>query len=156
MERMRLWMAGYTEGDGAAVEVLLVDNQGKIILSSMPERNGVNVQAAPWFKMSQAQPCIYGPVVAEGRKTPTLTFAAPVFDGKTGQPLGRVAVAQPLSELNEICIDRTGLGATGETYILDRAGYMLTPSRFDTSSAPLLAQGGYLHPAHRRRLVRAI
>ncbi len=32
--------------------------------------------------------------------------------------------------LNEITIDRTGLGETGEIYLVNKDGYMITPSRF--------------------------
>ncbi|MCK5585583.1 HAMP domain-containing protein, partial [Candidatus Bipolaricaulota bacterium] len=35
-----------------------------------------------------------------------------------------------MGELNAICKDRTGLGSTGETYLLNHDGFMLTPSRF--------------------------
>jgi hypothetical protein len=33
-------------------------------------------------------------------------------------------------ELYEITTDRTGLGKTGEIYLINKEGYMITPSRF--------------------------
>ena len=37
--------------------------------------------------------------------------------------------------MNKIVTDYTGLGETGEIYIVDRDGYMLTPSRFGDDAA---------------------
>jgi signal transduction histidine kinase len=138
MERLRLWMAGYTQGGGGVAEVLLVDNLGKVIVSSRGVNDGINMAGSPWFKPSANEPFVHGPEVIGNRAAATLVFAAPVVDGKNGELLGRLAVVQPLKEIESICTDRTGLGTTGETYLLDRKGIMLTPSRFlDTAREPL-------------------
>jgi methyl-accepting chemotaxis protein len=59
---------------------------------------------------------------------PMSFFASPVFDGKE-----KVAVAVfqlPIDRINAMMADRTGLGATGETYLVGSDGVFRSESRF--------------------------
>lgn len=50
---------------------------------------------------------------------------------ETGQPLGILVATLALAHtLNPIILDTTGLGSTGQAYLIDTAKVMLTPSRF--------------------------
>ncbi len=74
---------------------------------------------------------------------PLFTIAAPV---KAGEAFDGVLVVQySMEELYRITTDVTGLGKTGEVYIVDQNGYMLTPSRFLGREA-VLAQKVALPP----------
>jgi len=137
LNRFRIWMNGYTQGEGAAIEVMLIDDRGKVILSSVPEHDGAVVAETACFKESETEACACGPQLMGDRQGLILTFAAPVHDEVDGSLLGRVAIAQPMMELNAIVGEYEGLGPSGETYILDSTGTMLTPSRTDPNCPPL-------------------
>ena len=64
--------------------------------------------------------------------------AAPIHTG--GEFLGVVIIKMGLETLAEITTDRTGLGETGEIYILNRNGLLITPSRFLGGNAGILTQ----------------
>ncbi|MDD5094347.1 MAG: ATP-binding protein [Dehalococcoidia bacterium] len=57
-----------------------------------------------------------------------LVVAAPFYSG--GQLKGVMAYLGGEDELKAISADTSGLGDTGEMYLVDENGYMLTPSRF--------------------------
>ena len=53
---------------------------------------------------------------------------------QTGKFLGVVSSTMTFEMINEITTDRTGLGETGEIYLINRHGYMITPARFKKDS----------------------
>jgi len=63
------------------------------------------------------------------------------FAGADGRTRGLLVATLSLSQtLNPIILDSTGLGRTGEAYIVDSDRWMLTPSRFMNHPAPLTHQ----------------
>lgn len=67
-----------------------------------------------------------------------IAFSAPITD--KGVFLGVVIIKMGLETLGEITIDRTGLGNTGEIYILNKENLLITPSRFLGGNAGILTQ----------------
>lgn len=57
-------------------------------------------------------------------------MAAPVEDDETGELMGVVAFEIPIGEINAIMQDRTGLGETGETYLVGSDFLMRSDSIF--------------------------
>jgi len=137
LNRLRIWMDGYTQGEGAALEVMLIDDSGRIILSSASGHGGSFVRETACFKESEFEACACGPQLIGDRKGLVLTFVAPVHDELDDSLLGRVAILQPMLELNAIVGEYEGLGPSGETYILDSSGVMITPSLMDPHAPPL-------------------
>ncbi|MBM3133186.1 MAG: PAS domain S-box protein, partial [Chloroflexi bacterium] len=64
-----------------------------------------------------------------------LTAVAPV--SVNGRLDAVMVMCFAMEDLSRITIDATGLGETGEVYIVDEDGYMLTPSRFKGEEAIL-------------------
>lgn len=63
------------------------------------------------------------------------------FAGADGRTSGLLVATLSLSQtLNPIILDSTGLGRTGEAYVVDSDRWMLTPSRFMNHPAPLTHQ----------------
>jgi len=60
--------------------------------------------------------------------TPTINLAAPVIS--SGEFLGVIVANLDAKELFKITLDRTGMGETGEIYLVNRDFYMVSPSRF--------------------------
>lgn len=59
---------------------------------------------------------------------PASFYLIPVFDGSTR--LGVIALQLPINHVNMLLTDRTGLGRTGEVYLINDRQLMLTQSRF--------------------------
>jgi len=57
-----------------------------------------------------------------------MMFAAPII--KNATVIGTLVMDRNSQEITQIMTDMTELGSTGETYIVDANGIMLTPSRF--------------------------
>ena len=60
----------------------------------------------------------------------SLAISAPLLDHVTGELLGVLVAKVNMAGLDAITTDRTGLGETGETYLINKYGFMITPSRF--------------------------
>ncbi len=61
-------------------------------------------------------------------KKPAITFTAQI------KSLGSIIVKYDVKKLYDILTDRTSLGKTGETYIVNQTGIMVSPSRFYNES----------------------
>ncbi len=59
---------------------------------------------------------------------PHVTLTSPVIIG--GSTAGFISAGIGLDELYKILEERTGLGITGKTYLINRESYMVSPSRF--------------------------
>ncbi len=57
-----------------------------------------------------------------------------------GEPIGVVALLNTVDDIFAITTDRTGLGKTGESYVVNPQGYLITPSRFLSDAAVLSNQ----------------
>ena len=68
---------------------------------------------------------------------PVILIGAPVYFGEDQDPLGIIAIQLSITQINNIMQDRTGLGRTGETYIVGADGLMRSDSRFFKESTIL-------------------
>ena len=59
-----------------------------------------------------------------------LGIVSPVYHSTTKEYLGMVGIALDTKELNDITLDKTGIGETGETYLINKDNYALTPLLF--------------------------
>jgi len=65
---------------------------------------------------------------------PTMVASAPVKDS-SGQLLAVIAAHANLGQLTEVMTERSGLGETGETYLVSKNNLLLTESRFEPGVA---------------------
>ncbi|MEP3246124.1 MAG: methyl-accepting chemotaxis protein [Sneathiella sp.] len=72
---------------------------------------------------------------APSADAPASFIAMPVFDGET--PIGVLAYQMPISRINTLMQDSTGLGETGESYIVGSDYLMRSDSRFSKTSTIL-------------------
>ncbi len=68
--------------------------------------------------------------LSETKKIPYLSFSTPVLDEERTNFLGILIIRILIQEINEIITDQMNLGETGEVYLVNKEGLMLTPSRF--------------------------
>ncbi|MBO6763512.1 methyl-accepting chemotaxis protein [Maricaulis sp.] len=78
---------------------------------------------------------------APSADAPASFIATPVFDSN-GRRAGVLAFQMPISRLNEVAGSLTGLGETGEAYIIGDDGLMRTDTRFASASTILTQHAG--------------
>jgi diguanylate cyclase (GGDEF)-like protein len=115
-------------------EVLLLDEQGRVLLSTTQAHEGQvhAMQEYFWRGLRGPYTQSLSSSTAQGRSSP-VNVSRPVFDADgniRGVLVGRASPAK----LNEIMLQRAGLGATGETYLVGKNALLLTESRFDDSN----------------------
>lgn len=67
---------------------------------------------------------------------PTITIATPIFDNDDNALLAVLAVHLDLARMNSIILERTGLGESGETYLVDALNNFVSGQDIDMSAYP--------------------
>jgi len=64
------------------------------------------------------------------KQVETIAFSVPILIGKNNIFFGTLVARCLMKGINTITADMTGLGKTGEIYLINKDGYMISPSRF--------------------------
>lgn len=108
---------------------------GKVLVSSQKSHEGeyrVNDRYYVSGRTALTVQNIY-PSPETGR--PMLTISAPVYD-ESERLAGVLAVHLDLTRLDEVVQTRTGLGQTGETYLVDRLNVLVSSVRYGSEEFP--------------------
>jgi class 3 adenylate cyclase len=74
--------------------------------------------------------------VIQGKTERQLLVVTPIFDDqKNRQVIGVVIVTSTTQSIDQILLNRQGLGATGESYLVNKDGIMISESRFIENAA---------------------
>ncbi len=120
-----------TAGLGRYTYSLLVLNKGGIVVAStLKAEIGEDKRADAYFLAGKQTVHIKDVYLSSHENIRTIAFSAPVFDEKDAVFLGVVVIRVSTKSLDKIVTHRTGLGETGEVYLINEAGYMITPSKF--------------------------
>lgn len=111
-------------------EIFLLDRRGKVIISNDEDKIGVDWSNDACFLDGSKATYIEDAYYSETMGRNSIGIASPIKDNQSGEVLGVVVLKVSLDALNKITTDRTGLGKTGEIYVVNKYGYMITPSRF--------------------------
>ncbi len=112
-------------------DIFVLDTDGVVVASSIEERIGVNRSDDSYFINGKKGVYLKSPYNSKFFKDqPALAFSAPIFQDITHKFLGVVVIRVRLDYLNKITTDVTGLGETGEIYLLNKDDYMISSSRF--------------------------
>ncbi|MBA7666885.1 Sensor histidine kinase RcsC [subsurface metagenome] len=112
-------------------EFFVLDLTGMTIASNIEEAAGLDRSGDPYFTGGKEVVYLKDPHFSgflEGQ--PSIAISAPVFEDVTNELIGVVVIRMRMDLLNDIAMDRTGLGETGEIYLINRDNFMITPSRF--------------------------
>ena len=118
------------EANSSIFEFFLLDATGKVVVSSNESNIGADKPTDAYFLGGQKEAFIKDVYYSQSVKEPLIAVSAPFLDSNTGKLLGVIVARVRLNELNNIVTNRTGLGKTGEIYIVNKYGFMITPSRF--------------------------
>ncbi|MDX8400460.1 MAG: response regulator [Gallionellaceae bacterium] len=126
-------------------DLFLIDPHGNVVFSSALENDfATNLVTGLWKDTGLARavvPLLHDPVpellsfsdymrYAPSANALASFLALPVFDHQTQRFLGVAAIQLPTTPFNKLVEDITGLGKSGETFLIGKGGWMLTDSRF--------------------------
>jgi len=114
----------------AIAEFLLMDDKGKVVVSSNNESIGQDESTDPLFLKGQKNIYLKDVYYSEKYKQPLLSISTPILNSETNHFLGVLCARVKMNDLSKICTSTVGLGETGEVYIVNEDGYIITPSRF--------------------------
>jgi len=104
-------------------EIFVMDSKGIITASSDESKIGLDRHNDVYFINARDKTYIKDAYFSEDTQRNAIAVSTP-FHG------GVLAARIDLSALNQIILGRTGLGETGEIYLVNKEDYIITPSRF--------------------------
>ncbi len=111
-------------------EIFVLNPEGEIVISTDEGNIGLDRSTDAYFLGGRERAYIKDIYYSEATKKNSFVISAPILDDKAKELLGVVVARFGLACLNRITTDGTGLGKTGEIYLVNKYGYMITPSRF--------------------------
>jgi len=110
-------------------DIFVLDTKGTIIASSDEEDMGKDKSNDPCFLEGKEGIFIKDVYISSHKQEKTLAFSTPILE-EDNKLLGAMVFRVSPEPLFKITTDHTGLGQTGEAYLVNKDGYMITPSRF--------------------------
>ncbi len=109
-----------------AEEIFILDLDGKIRLSTLAEHEGMTQTEQPYFSNGSSHTTVQNVYTSPLTQRPTITVATPLFDQNGGgQRVAVLAADLSLQRLDRIILERTGLGESGRTYLVDKDGRLI-------------------------------
>ncbi|MEJ2707519.1 MAG: GAF domain-containing protein [Anaerolineales bacterium] len=98
-------------------ELFLLNLDGQVVVSTLAKQEGKSFTGQPFFEEGSKEHFIAPPLYAPSLETFRIIVSQPVLNEQK-VPIGVLAGRANLDILNEILLERTGLGRTGETYLV--------------------------------------
>ena len=130
LEETSLELREYLEAKTDFHEIFVLNPDGKIIVSSNENNIGLDRSGNTYFTEGKNRTYIKGVYHSKTTGEDSMAVSTPILDDETKEFLGVLVIRLNLTALNKISSDRTGLGKTGEIYLVNKHSYMVTPSRF--------------------------
>ena len=119
---------------GHLAPIFLIDAAtGVVLVSSDPSLEGTQRGGADYFIVSREGAHVSSVFHSQYVGGPTLVVAGPVTTAN-GQLLAVIAGHSSLASLDEIMLERSGLGETGETYLVNKSNLLVTSLRHEPDS----------------------
>ncbi len=111
-------------------DLKIIDTNGKVILST--DKSLIDLDLSNDTKFLKGKEGTFYSIEKDNKTgSSVLIVTAPVFDNVTPfQEIGEIQVSHKINLINRITTDRTNLGKTGETYLVNKDELMITESRF--------------------------
>lgn len=124
--------------DRHLIAMVIADRHGNVVSSTNEKLIGKDISDQDVFVQGISRG--YGEAYITPRYFPyfgatCILSSAPVLSRHDTKPHGVIINAHSLAFLNEITTNRTGMGETGEVYLVNRDGIMITESRFITGAS---------------------
>ena len=106
-------------------EIFIIDERGKVIISTDPGRDAHDFSDALFFQESLNAPFVQAPSFSPIYEKMVIFAAVPLYD-ENNRLYGVLAGTAKLETFNEYMLERAGLGDTGETYLVNMDHVILT------------------------------
>ncbi len=115
-------------------DVKIIGKEGRVFFSLVKLEETDNFSDDPKYLRGLQQPfAIFEPAENGGSKMIVVT---PIFSGEKGAPpIGVIIAKMRNSEINQVLLNRSGLGDTGEVYLVNENFLMMSESRFIENAA---------------------
>lgn len=112
--------------------MLLESESGTVVVSSQIAREGTTHSNHAYFREGMKDAFVQSPFfdVSLALNEPTMVVSRPILS-PDGRVLGVLAGIVNLSSLDKIMSERTGLGATGTTYMINKSGFLISATRLE-------------------------
>jgi HAMP domain-containing protein/putative methionine-R-sulfoxide reductase with GAF domain len=114
---------------------LLTDVGGKVVLSTNREHEDEYHVTSTYFTEGREATYVQNVYFSVPLGKTTMTIATPLED-EMGQRVGVLGIHINLDKMDEIMLERGGLGATGETYLVDKYNVFVSETRFGGEDFP--------------------
>jgi GAF domain-containing protein len=114
---------------------MLTDVGGKVVLSTNKEHEGEYNVTSTYFTEGRKETYVQNVYLSVPLGKTTMTIATPIED-ETGRRVGVLGTHINLDKMDEIMLERGGLGATGETYLVDKYNVFVSVARFGREDFP--------------------
>jgi signal transduction histidine kinase len=112
-------------------EFFVFSPSGQVFFATDPVEVGKSVRLQPYFEDSLLASHVEVPYYDVASSSLVIIFSEPIRN-ESNQVIGVLAGRANVDELSAIMTNRTGLGETGETYLVSQENnYLVTPSRFE-------------------------
>jgi len=123
-------------------ELFIYGPSGMIVASSEDRQVGKVVTLQPYYESSLQGEYVQAPYYEVGSGQLTMLITRPLLT-RSGRVAGVLAGRLNLDTLSAIMTERSGLGESGETYLVSRDNsYLITPSRFSRFQQQAYASEG--------------
>ena len=102
-----------------AEELLVLDLDGTIRVSTRPEHEGQDQSGEPYFQRGSSITTVQNAYASSLTGQTTITISTPLFDQDgRGRKVGVLVAHLSLERIDRIVLERTGLGESGNTYLV--------------------------------------
>lgn len=148
LQRIRTTLLEYLRGHDNVVEAELVSERGDVIISTSPGRVGSLLSKPETASMAlRDRQIVFGEWYLSGKeRVPSMDIVTPVAGAQGREPIALVLRLDMRSSVYEILENRTGMGRTGESFLVDRTAAAISELRWknDAVVKPALTD----RPAH--------
>ncbi|MBF0494033.1 MAG: methyl-accepting chemotaxis protein [Candidatus Omnitrophica bacterium] len=120
--------------DNQITSMEILGPDGKVIASSIESLVGQDKSQDDSFIGGKTGTHIKDAYISSVTYAPAISFSAPIKNKKTGELFGVIVNNYGMGRINEIVGDKTGLGSTGEAYIVNKNGNAITKLMYKEGS----------------------
>jgi signal transduction histidine kinase/DNA-binding response OmpR family regulator len=118
-DRLRAILRTVVSQTADAEEIFILDLDGAVRLSTLADHEGASQADEPFFATGSSHTTVQNAYRSSLTNLPTITVATPLFDQDGGgRRVAVIAANLSLQRVDRIVIERTGLGATGQAYLV--------------------------------------
>lgn len=116
------------------IEFFILHLDGEVHISTDKTQEGKLKPDRPYFIEGKKETFVQDFYYSISLQEPAITISTPIKDSK-GDVIGILAGRVNPKEISDVMTERSGLGETGETYLVNKFNIMATESRFEKGLA---------------------